>query len=220
MPDFAPILLSLRVAGTATLISLLVGAILGYWLTSRERRARRWLGALVLLPLMLPPTVLGYYLLVLMGRRGPVGRLWEAATGAPLVFTTTAAVVAACASTIPIVTRQLAAAFDEISHELIEAARLDGASGLRLFRHLHLPLVRGALLSAGTIAFARAVGDFGATLMVAGNIPGETQTAAIAIYELMNAGRDGEAFVMVAIITLLAIGVLAFTGGRGRGGAE
>jgi molybdate transport system permease protein len=205
--------LTARVAAAATLISLICGSLLGFVFGSRDFAGRRWLMAAVLLPLVLPPTVLGYYLLVLAGRRGPVGEFWMAVFGEPLVFTTNAAVLAACVSAIPIVTRQLAAVFAVINPEIIEAARIDGAGGLRLLFAVHLPLIRPSLFAAGTIAFARAVGDFGATLMVAGNIPGETQTASIAIYELMNGGRDGEALVLVAVISLVALLVLAFTSG-------
>lgn len=211
--DWRPVFLTAQVAFWATILSLVIGSLLGYLLGSHDFVGRRWLMATVLLPLVLPPTVLGYYLLVIAGRRGPVGQLWEGIFGSPLVFTTKAAVLAACASTIPIVTRQLAAAFSVTDEEVVEAARIDGAGGLKLFVSIYLPLIRPTLIAAATIAFARAVGDFGATLMVAGNIPGETQTAAIAIYELMNAGRDGEALVLVLIISIFALGVLAYTSG-------
>lgn len=214
--DWQPVWLSLRIGGAATLIALGAGAPLGWWLTHTRVVGRRFLNAVVLLPLVLPPTVLGYYLLVLIGQRGPVGAVWQAVFGAPLVFTAKAAVLAACVSTIPIVTRQLAAAFTAIDPDVTEAARLDGATGLSLFIHVHLPQIREPLLAAAAIAFARAVGDFGATLMVAGNIPGRTQTASIAIYDMMNAGRDTEALVLVVIVSLVALAVLALTSGRQR----
>ena len=211
--DWRPVFLTLRVAFAATLAALVLGSLFGYFLGTRAFRGKRWVMAAVLLPLVLPPTVVGYYLLVLAGRRSPIGEAWETLFGSPLVFTTNAAILAASVATIPIVTRQLAAVFSGTEEEIIEAARIDGAGGVRLFLEIYLPLIRPSLMAAGTIAFARAVGDFGATLMVAGNIPGETQTAAIAIYELMNAGRDREAFVLVAIISALALLVLAYTSG-------
>lgn len=214
--DWQPVWLSLQVGGAATLIAVAAGAPLGWWLTHTRVIGRRFLNAFVLLPLVLPPTVLGYYLLVLIGQRGPIGVVWQAVFGAPLVFTSKAAVLAACASTIPIVTRQLAAAFTAIDPDVTEAARLDGATGLSLFFQVHLPQIREPLIAAATIAFARAVGDFGATLMVAGNIPGRTQTASIAIYDLMNAGRDAQALVLVVIVSLVSLIVLVLTSGRQR----
>jgi len=211
--DWRPIGLTLRVAVAATGLSVVIGSLLGYALSTFHFPGRRWAMAAVMLPLVLPPTVLGYYLLVLIGRRGPIGELWMAVFGGPLVFTTNAAIIAASVSAIPIVARQLAAAFASTDSEVLEAARIDGAGAARLFLSVYLPLMRPALGAATTIAFARCVGDFGATLMVAGSIPGETQTASIAIYELMNAGRDGEAFVLVLIVSMISLAVLAFAGG-------
>lgn len=208
--DWRPLWISLKVAGAATAISLTAGTLLGAWLAHGNFPGRRWLSAFVLLPLALPPTVLGWYLLVLLGRRSPVGRFYEWLFEEPIVFTLKAAVVAACASTVPIVARQLAAAFALADRDLLEAARLDGASGVRLLWRVQLPLIRPALMAAAAIAFARAMGDFGATLMVAGNIPGRTQTAAIAIYDLVNSGRETEAAVLVVFLSAVALGVLVF----------
>lgn len=206
--DWRPLWLSLEVGLAATIISLAIGTLLGYWIAQLGGSMRRWLSALVLLPLALPPTVLGYFLLVALGRRSPVGQLWEQFTGEPLVFTLKAAILASCASAIPIVARQLAAAFAATDKDVLEAARLDGAEGLPLFAHIYLPLVRLPLVAAAAIAFSRALGDFGATLMVAGNLPGRTQTAALAIYDRVNAGRDREALMLVAATTLLCLVVL------------
>ncbi len=211
--DWRPVVLTIQIASVSTAISLIVGVALGYWLASRNFPGKRWIMAAVLMPLVLPPTVLGFYLLVLLGRRGPIGELWMFLFDAPLVFTWKAAVVAACVSTIPIVTRQLSAAFATIDHETTEAARLDGAGGFRIFIDIYIPQIQPAIFAAATIAFARAVGDFGATLMVAGNIPGKTQTASIAIYEMMNSGRDGEAMVLAIIISIMALIILAYTTG-------
>ena len=208
--DWRPLAVSLQVAIPATIASVAVGTGLG-WLLARKcgPAARRWLGAAVLLPLALPPTVLGWYLLVVIGRRGPVGRLWEQVTGEPLVFTRSAAVVAAMVGGIPVVARQMAAAFSAQDPHLLEAARLDGAGPWSAARLVELPLARGALVAAGAVAFARALGDFGATLMVAGNLPGRTQTAALAVYEYSGAGRDADAARMVAATTAAAALLLA-----------
>jgi molybdate transport system permease protein len=210
MSTFDPIFLTLRVALSATGISLVVGTLLGFVLQWHRLPARRFIMAATMLPLVLPPTVLGFYLLVLLGRRSFIGQAWEAVTGGPLVFTLTAAVIAATVSTTPIVARQVAAAIAGIDRDTVEAAQIDGAGRLRVLTDIYLPLLRPALLAAGSISFARAVGDFGATLMVAGNIPGKTQTASIAIYELMNAGRDGEALVLVVIVSFVSLAVLVY----------
>lgn len=215
--DWRPLWISLQVGVSATAISLLLGALLGYWLASRGGRWRRWSSAVVLLPLVLPPTVLGWYLLVILGRRSPVGRLYETIFGEPIVFTLKAAIIAACASAIPIVARQLAAAFAMTDRGVMEAAQIDGARGVRLLWQIQIPIIRPALGSAAAIAFARAVGDFGATIMVAGNIPGHTQTAAIAVYDLVNGGRDLEAGALVFIMSMFALSVLIFSSARAEG---
>ncbi len=214
--DWRPVLLSLEVGAWTTAISIVVGGLLGWILSHGRVPGRRAVESMVLLPLVLPPTVLGYFLLVVIGRRSPFGQAWEAVLGEPLVFTKTAAILAACASAVPIVARQLSAAFSLTPPDVIEAARLDGATGISLLVRVILPQVREPLMAAAAIAFSRAVGDFGATLMVAGSIPGETQTAAIAIYDLVNAGREGEALAMVAIVSLIALVVLVVTGSGGK----
>lgn len=217
--DWHPLWVTARVAVAATAISLVAGSLLALLLVRGRLPGRRLVESAVLLPLVLPPTVLGYYLLVLFGRGTPFGAAWEALFGRPLVFTLGAAVVAACASTIPLVARQMIGAFALVSNDILEAARIDGAGWWRLLWEVELPLVSPALKAAGAIAFARATGDFGATLMLAGNIPGRTQTAAVAIYDLMNAGRDSQALLLVLIVTVIAITALFLTGGTKNGAA-
>lgn len=208
---WSPVVLSLRVGVIATILSLVIGAVGAHFLAHSRFLGKRLLESLVLLPLVLPPTVLGYYLLLLIGRRSFLGGAWESLFGSPLVFTLNAAIIAATVGATPIVLRQLTAAFSVLEDEVTEAARLDGASGWTLFWRVHLPQVRPALLAAAAIAFARAVGDFGATLMVAGSIPGETRTASLAIYDLINQGRDREALVLVIIISIVALVALVAT---------
>lgn len=209
-----PVWASLRVATAATALSLLFGGLLGWALWRYRFRGRSAAEALLLLPLFLPPTVLGYYLLLLIGARSPFGRAWEAVFGTPLVFTLKAAVLAACVSTVPLVARVVRGALAQTDREIEEAARLDGAGGWALLRHIVLPQLRAPLLAAGALSFARSVGDFGATLMVAGNIPGRTQTASIAIYDLLNAGKDSDALLLVVLVSLLCLVVLLLTGGK------
>lgn len=206
--DWHPLLLSAKVASAATLVSLTTGTLAGYLLARSRWRGYRIIDSLILIPLVLPPTVLGYYLLVLIGRKGIIGGFWESLTGAPLAFTAKAAVLAACVSTFPLVARISKAAFASLRREPAEAARMDGAGFWTIFWGIELPQVAPSIYAAAALAFARAVGDFGTTLMVAGNIPGETRTASIAIYDLMNAGRETDALLMVLFVTLFSVTVL------------
>ena len=214
--DWRPVWLSVRVGAAATLLSLAAGSALGHFLAHRHFPGKRAFEALVLLPLLLPPTVLGYHLLVVIGRRGAVGRAWGSLFGELLVFTLNAAVVAACASAFPIVARQMTAAFAALEPEVTEDARLDSAHGFALMWRVDLPQVRGALLAAAATAFARSLGDFGATLMVAGNLPGRTQTGALAIYDLINENRHEDALVLVVIMSAVAFAILLATTGGSR----
>jgi len=209
--DWFPLLLSLRVALLSTAFVALFGTAFG-WLLARKRFAgREALDALLTLPLVLPPTVLGYYLLVLLGRASPVGRFVEWLTGAPLVFTWRGAVLAAAAGALPLMVKTARAAIGGVERELEDAARTLGQSEWKVFRRVTLPLARRGLLAGVTLAFARSLGDFGATLMVAGNIPGRTQTAAIAIYDAVQRGDDRLALMLVLVLSALAFALLYAT---------
>jgi molybdate transport system permease protein len=212
---FVPLWISLKVGITSTTLALILGTLVAYVIAGTRPKIRQWIESFVLLPLVLPPTVLGYFLLVLCGSRGPVGRIYESLTGEPLAFTLKAAVIAACVSTIPLVIRVMISAFASLSRETTEAARIDGAHGWSLFYRVHMPQVRPALTAAATIAFARAIGDFGATLMLAGNLPGRTQTASIAIYDYLNAGKDEQAMTMVMLISIVSVLLLFATSKTG-----
>lgn len=211
--DWFPVQLSLLVAALATIFALAFGLACGWLLARRAFRGRELLDAILTLPLVLPPTVLGYYLLVLLGQRSPVGRAFESVFGFSLVFTWQAAVVAATIHALPIVVRSARAAFEDVPRPLEQAARTLGAGEWEVFRRVTLPLARRGIFSATTLAFARALGDFGTTLMVAGNIPGRTQTASIAIYNAVEAGRDKEALLLVVVISLLTV-VLVYAANR------
>lgn len=206
--DWFPILLSLRVAALATVFALVLGLFCAWFLARRKFHGRELLDAILTLPLVLPPTVLGYYLLVLLGQRSPLGRIFEETFGFRLVFTWQAAVIAATIHALPMVVRSVRAAFEDVPHQLEQAARTLGSGEWEVFRRVTLPLARRGVLSATTLAFARALGDFGTTLMVAGNIPGRTQTASIAIYNAVEAGRDNEALLLVVVISVLTIGLV------------
>ncbi len=207
--DWFPLWLSLRVAGIATALSLALGLWLAYSLANRSFRGKEVLDAAVALPLVLPPTVLGYYLLVLLGRPSPLGRLYEWLFGQPLVFTWQAAVVAAMLHAIPLLVISARAALESVDHSYERAARNLGASEWRVFWRVSFPLARRSIFAAAILAFARTLGDFGITIMIAGNIPGRTQTLAVAIYDAVESGNGMLARVLVLIISFVAVLILS-----------
>ena len=206
--DWFPLWLSLRVAVLSTAIALAAGLWIAYILANREFRGKEVLDAAVTLPLVLPPTVLGYYLLVLIGRASPLGRAWEEVFGSPLVFTWKAAVVAALLHSFPLLVKMARAAFESVDRSYERAARTLGASEWRLFWRVTLPLARRSIFAAAALAFARSLGEFGVTLMVAGNIPGRTQTLAVAIYGAVEGGNGAVARTLVLVVSAVALVIL------------
>jgi molybdate transport system permease protein len=202
---YGPLLLSFHVSLLATLIAGVCGIALAGLLSERRFPGAQLLDAVLNAPLVLPPTVLGYYLLVLLGRESSLGRAYEAVTGSPIVFTKTGAVCAAALAALPFVARSARAALDSVEARFVEAARALGAPPLRAFLRVRMPLAARGILAGLTLGFARSLGDFGVTLMVAGNIPDRTQTASLAIYDALQAGRDNQASGLAAILTTLAI---------------
>jgi molybdate transport system permease protein len=209
--DWFPLWLSLRVAGFATVISLAIGLCVAYLLANREFRGKELLDAITTLPLVLPPTVLGYYLLVVLGRESALGRLYEWAFGAPLVFTWQAATLAALFHATPLLIKFTRAAFESIDPSFERAARNLGASEWKVFWRVTVPLARRSIFAAAALAFARSLGDFGITIMIAGNIPGRTQTIAVAIYDAVESGNGALARALVLIISAVAIAILYLT---------
>ena len=209
--DWFPLWLSLKVAVIATAVSLAAGLALAYVLARYRFRGRNVLDALVTLPIVLPPTVLGYYLLVLLGRNTALGRAFEAVFGFPLVFTWQAAVIAAAIHSIPLLVKSARAALESVDRNMENAARTLGASEWRIFFRITLPLARRSIMAATIFAFARALGDFGVTIMIAGNIPGKTQTMAVAIYDAVESVNTLVANVMVLVISVVAIVILYWT---------
>jgi molybdate transport system permease protein len=202
--DWSPLWLSLKVASTATLLACAIGIPLARLLS------RRWPGkglalGLVNLPLVLPPTVLGYFLLVLFGRRGAPGHLYEAVFHQSLVFTWQGAALAASIVSLPLLVNQARVAFDALDAELAEAARLAGASEGQVFWHITAPLAGSGVASGISLAFARSLGDFGGTLMVAGDIPHATQTMPLAIYDALQTGDTHTLIVFVVIASALSL---------------
>lgn len=207
--DWFPLWLSLRVAGVATAVSLAIGVWIAYLLANRRVRGGDVLSAAVTLPLVLPPTVLGYYLLVLISRNSPLGAAYEWLTGQPLVFTWQAAVVAAMFHATPLLVITIRAALESVDHTYERAARSLGASDWRVFWRVSLPLARRSVFAAAALAFARTLGDFGITIMIAGNIPGRTQTLAVAIYDAVEAGNGAVARAMVIVISIIAVATIS-----------
>lgn len=203
-----PLALSLQIATLATLVAGVVGIAIAAWLANSRASWRDLVDVAVTAPLVLPPTVLGYYLLVLLGRRSFLGHTVEAVLGAPVVFTRTGAVIAALVGSLPFVVKTARAAIEGVDGTLCQAARTLGASALRAFFTVQLPLARRGLVAALMLAFARCLGDFGITLMVAGNIPGETQTASLAIYDAIQEHQEAAASKLAAALAVTAVVVL------------
>ena len=203
----SPLELSLRVASLATLFSF-VAATLMAWLLARKRGPLpALLDALCTLPLVLPPTVLGYYLILLVGRRGVFGH-WLADVGINLIFSWQGAVVAATVVVFPLIYKSARAALEQVDPHLENAARTLGSSEWRVFVSVSLPLAWRGIFAGLMLAFARGMGEFGATLMIAGNIPGKTQTLALAIYDAFQAGNDAQAVWLVIITSAVCVSLL------------
>ncbi|HEY4103744.1 MAG TPA: molybdate ABC transporter permease subunit [Polyangiaceae bacterium] len=208
MIDLEPLALSFEVAIVATAIASALGVALAGVLTLPRLIGREVIDSAITAPMVLPPTVLGYYLLVALGRESAIGHLFEALFGTPIVFSRGGAVVAATIGALPLITKASRAALESVDARLVDAARTLGASSLRGFLRVSLPLARRGIFAGVMLGFARALGDFGVTLMVAGNIPGRTRTASLAIYDAVLAGRDADATRLSLIMTALAIAVL------------
>lgn len=199
--DWFPLWLSLRVATLATLVSVTIGLWIAFVLANRRFRGKTLVDTLIALPLVLPAPVLGYYLLVSLSRSG-------ALFGVQLVFTWQAAVVASTLHAVPLFVKSARVAFESRKQRHERAARTLGASDWRVFWRVTLPLSRRTITAATLVAFACALGDFGATLMVAGNIPGRTQTAVVAVYDAVEHGNTLVARVLVLVLSALTIGIV------------
>ncbi|MFZ6758643.1 molybdate ABC transporter permease subunit [Undibacterium sp. Ji50W] len=211
-PAWIALLLSLKVAGWATLLNLIGGIAVGYLLARKRFPGRDLLDTLLTLPMVMPPTVLGYYLLVLMGRRSWLGAWLQDNFGFSLIFTWQGAVIAAAIVAFPLVFKPARAAFEAVDGQLEQAARVLGISEMAIFFRVTLPLAWRGILAGVLLAFARALGEFGATLMVAGSIPGKTQTLSIAVYEAVQAGQDDVANTLVLLTSAVCIAVLLLAG--------
>ncbi len=212
MTAVKPLVLTLKVASLATGCAFLFGVALAFFLSRKRFIGKEWLDAALTLPLVMPPTVLGYYLIVLIGRKGFLGRWLYEAFGVTLMFTWQGAMLAAAVVSSPLIFKGARAAFENVDRNLESAARTLGSSELAVFFRISFPLAWRGILSGTMLAFARAMGEFGATLMVAGNLPGKTQTLSLAVYDAVQAGNDALAATLVVITSLVCMAVLVFSG--------
>jgi molybdate transport system permease protein len=204
--------LTLKVAGWATVLNLVFGIAVGFAIARARFPGRDVLDAVLTLPMVMPPTVLGYYLLVLLGSHGPLGAWLIEQFGIRLIFTWQGAVIAAMVVAFPLVFKAARAAFETIDSQLEDAARTLGMHEIAIFFRVTLPLAWRGILAGLLLSFARALGEFGATLMVAGSIPGRTQTMSIAVYEAVQAGQDDAANFLVAVTSIVCVAVLLAAG--------
>ena len=204
--------LSLKVALWATGIDIVLGVAVGYALARYRFPGRELVDSILLLPMVLPPTVLGYYLLTVIGSHGPIGSWLLQTFGIRLIFTWQAAVIAAMIVAFPLVFKAARAAFETVEPELEDAARTLGIGEWAVFFRVSLPLAWRGILAGLLLSFARALGEFGATLMVAGSIAGKTQTLSIAVYEAVQAGQDDTANFLVAVTSITCLAVLLSAG--------
>ncbi len=204
--------LTLKVAGFATLVNIFLGIGVAYVFARKQFWGKELLDAALTLPMVMPPTVLGYYLLVLLGRQGAVGQYLNNHLGINLIFSWQGAVIAAAIVSFPLVFKAARAAFESLEPQYEQAARVLGISESAIFFRVTLPLAWRGILAGVLLSFARSSGEFGATLMVAGSIPGQTQTLSIAVYEAVQAGRDDVANFLVLLTSVVCISVLLASG--------
>lgn len=207
IPWFA-LILSLKVAVFSLFVNLILGLPLGFLLARKQFWGKEFLDTILTLPMVMPPTVLGYYLLVLLGRNGFIGYSLEHYFGINLIFTWQGAVIAASIVTFPLIFKQVRTAFEGINQQYEQTAQMLGISNFAIFFRILLPLAWPNILVGLLLAFARSLGEFGATLMVAGSIPGKTQTMSIAIYEAVQSGQDTIANSLVIILSVVCVFIL------------
>lgn len=203
-----PLWLTLKIALIATLLAGATGIGLAWWMSRRRFAGQSVVDAFLMLPMVLPPTVLGYYLIVLIGRNGVLGQYLDRWFGINLIFTWQGAVIAAAIVSLPLIYKAARAAFEDVDSRFAHAARTLGAGEFEVFWRVSLPLAVRGIAAGLMLAFARAMGEFGATLMIAGNLPGKTQTLSIAVYDAVQAGNDAQALWLTLVISVVCISVL------------
>ncbi|MBP2032155.1 molybdate transport system permease protein [Clostridium algifaecis] len=201
--DVSPAWISLKTVFTAVVIVFFIGIVTAYWMTTYNGRFKSILDTIFTLPLVLPPTVAGFFLLLILGKNGPIGKLLLK-IGTTLIFSWPAAVLAAVVVAFPLMYRTTKGAFEQIDNNVINAARTLGVSEWKIFWKVMIPMARPGIAAATVLSFARALGEFGATLMVAGNIPNKTQTIPLAIYFAAENGDMNIALMWVILIVIIS----------------
>ncbi|MBQ4485862.1 MAG: molybdate ABC transporter permease subunit [Oscillospiraceae bacterium] len=204
--DWSPLWISLKIAAVSTFFTFFLGIISAKAVISMKR-LRFLADGVFTLPLVLPPTVLGFFLLIIFGKNSHVGSLLDSA-GVDIVFTWQGAAIAAAVASFPVMYRTARGAFEQVDKELIDAARQIGCSSVQTLFYVWIPLSWPGIASGVTLSFARALGEFGATIMIAGNLPGKTRTMSIAVYTAMQSGNREMAFIWTAVILVLSLSML------------
>jgi molybdate transport system permease protein len=210
--NLSPLWLTLKVASLATLCAFCAGVLIAFFMSRGRFAGKDWIDSALALPMVLPPTVLGYYLIVMIGRKGWIGEWLYESFGISLIFTWQGAVIASAVVSLPLVFKSARAAFEGVDKNLENAARTLGSSEIAVFFRVSFPLAWRGILAGTMLAFARAMGEFGATLMVAGNLPGKTQTLSMAVYDAVQAGNDSLATTLVVITSSVCILILYLSG--------
>lgn len=207
---FSPIWLSLKVASVSSILVIVFGILIGKYFATRRFKGKAIVETVIMLPMVLPPTVVGFILIVMFGKKSFAGRVIEWLFNQSIMFTWWAAVIAAAVVAFPLMYQSAKSAFQSISTDIEEAARLDGANEWKVLFHISIPLASRVLIAGCILSFARALGEFGATLMFAGNIPGETQTIPTAIYIAIDSGNMDLAWLWVISIVIISFLMLLF----------
>jgi molybdate transport system permease protein len=207
MSEFSPLWISIRTSITATVLVFFIGIAVAWYMARYKGKARGILDGILTLPMVLPPTVVGFILLMLIGKNFPLGKLLDR-LGITLIFTWSATVMAATVVAFPLMYRTCVGAFEQIDINVVNAARTLGVSEWRIFWKITVPLAWPGIAAGTVLAFARALGEFGATIMVAGSIPGKTETIPIAIYFAVASGETGQAFKWVILIFIISLSAM------------
>lgn len=205
--DFSPLWISIKTATLSTVITFFLGIIVSYWMSNFKGKSKGIIDGLFTLPLILPPTVVGFFLLLICGKNGPIGKLLDL-FNTSLIFSWSATVIAAIVVSFPMMYRTTRSAFEQIDINILSAARTLGLSEFKIFHKIAIPLAMPGIIGGLILSFARAMGEFGATLMIAGNIPGKTQTMPLAIFFAAEGGDMEKAMLWVSIIVLLSLALI------------
>ncbi|HAM81117.1 molybdate ABC transporter permease subunit [Ornithinibacillus bavariensis] len=211
---WSPIWQSLKISTVSGIIVIVLGTLIGKYFSRKKIKGMSILETIIMLPIVLPPTVVGFLLVVVFGRNSLMGRIIEWIFNQPVIFTWWAAVIASAIVAFPLMYQSAKAAFQSVNNDIEAAARLDGANEWRVFLFISIPLASRVLISGCILSFARALGEFGATLMFAGNIPGKTQTVPTAIYIAMDSGNTNLAWAWVISIMVISFVMLLFVRSR------